>query len=41
MLLTVGRDVARSGEEFCEEPIDPDVPTSEARTKAMVGLRLF
>lgn len=25
MLLTIGKDVARTGEEFCEEPIAPDV----------------
>lgn len=25
MLLTIGKDVSRTGEEFCEEPITPDI----------------
>lgn len=36
MLLTIGSDVARTGESFCEDPIPPDVrsddPMGEARS---------
>ncbi len=34
MLLTVGTDVARTGEEFCEDPIQPDVLTDDPEGKA-------
>ena len=27
MVLTEGCDVARTGEEFCDDPIEPDVKT--------------
>jgi len=34
MTLTVGEDVARSGERFCENPILPDVETSDPMHEA-------
>jgi C-terminal processing protease CtpA/Prc len=27
LVLTIGEDVARTGEAFCDDPIEPDVPT--------------
>ena len=38
MLLTIGTDVARTGEEFCEDPIAPDVQTSAALEDARAWL---
>lgn len=35
MLITMGTDVARTGEEFCEDPIEPDAPSSEPETAAV------
>lgn len=34
MLLTMGTDIARTGEEFCEDPIEPDVATDEPEIAA-------
>ena len=28
LVLTIGEDVARTGEAFCDDPIEPDVPTA-------------
>ena len=35
LVLTIGRDVARTGEEFCEDPIAPDVETETALEDAV------
>lgn len=35
MLITMGTDVSRTGEEFCEDPIEPDVAASEPETSAV------
>lgn len=35
MLLTMGTDIARTGEEFCEDPIEPDVASEEPESSAM------
>lgn len=42
MLLTIGTDIARTGETFCEDPIAPDVESSDPETTAaqwILGLR--
>lgn len=36
--LTVGPDVARTGEKFCESPISPDVATSDSEAAATAWL---
>lgn len=35
MLLTMGTDIARTGEEFCEDPIEPDLVTDEPEAAAI------
>ncbi len=35
MLLTTGRDVARTGEEFCDDPIEPDATTAQPMEDAI------
>ena len=36
LILSVGADVAmRTGEEFCEDPIEPDVPCEDPRQEAL------
>jgi len=35
MLVTIGKDVARTGEEFCEDPIVPDVETDNPKEDAI------
>ena len=34
MLLTMGTDIARTGEQFCEDPIEPDVPSADPEADA-------
>lgn len=34
MLITMGTDIARTGEEFCEDPIEPDEQSSEPEAAA-------
>ena len=38
VLLTIGTDVARTGEEFCEDPIAPDVETAQPLEDARAWL---
>lgn len=38
ILLTIGTDVARTGEEFCEDPIAPDVQSEQALDDALAWL---
>lgn len=39
MWLTTGCDVARTGETFCDDPIDPDVTTETPMQDALAWLR--
>ncbi len=39
MVLTIGCDVARTGEAFCDDPIVPDVNTETPMEDAMTWLR--
>lgn len=39
LVLTTGCDVARTGEVFCDDPIDPDVATSQPLEAALSWLR--
>lgn len=41
MALTSSCDVARTGEEFCEDPIVPDVPTETPFEDALAWLQAF
>lgn len=38
ILLTIGKDVARTGEKFCENPIEPEVPTDTPLETALEWL---
>lgn len=35
LLVTVGKTVARTGEVFCEDPINPDVECDDPRQEAV------
>lgn len=35
MLITTGTDIARTGEIFCEDPIEPDVQSADSETDAV------
>ena len=39
LVLTTGCDVARTGEIFCDDPIDPDVATSQPLEDALAWIR--
>ncbi len=39
LILTTGRDVARTGEEFCDDPIEPDVVTSQPMADAITWIQ--
>ena len=39
ILLTIGKDVARTGERFCEEPIEPEVSTDTPMETALDWLK--
>lgn len=39
LVLTTGTDVARTGEEFCDDPIQPDVPTETPLEDALEWLK--
>ena len=39
LVLTTGCDVARTGEIFCDDPIDPDIATDQPLEDALVWLR--
>lgn len=39
LVITTSCDVARTGEEFCDDPIQPDVPTTYPMEKAMAWIR--
>lgn len=41
MLLTMGTDIARTGEEFCEDPIEPDEPADEPELSAVEWILSF
>ena len=41
LVLTVGCDVARTGEAFCDDPIAPDVLTATPLEDALTWLRSF
>lgn len=41
LVLTVSRDVARTGEEFCDSPIVPDVITDSPVEQAAAWIRTF
>ena len=41
LVLTTGSDVARTGEEFCDDPIAPDVQTDCPMEEALAWLRSF
>ena len=38
LVLTTGSDVARTGEVFCDDPIDPDVPTETPLEDALAWI---
>lgn len=38
LALTIGCDVARTGEVFCEEPVEPDVITKQPEEEAIIWL---
>ena len=40
ILLTIGKDVARTGERFCEDPIEPEVSTDTPMETALEWLKL-
>ena len=39
LILTTGRDVARTGEEFCDDPIEPDVATAHPMEEAIAWIQ--
>ena len=39
LLVTIACDVARTGEVFCDDPIDPDVPTETPLEDALAWIR--
>lgn len=39
LVLTVGKEVARTGEVFCDDPIEPDVFTEQALEDAILWIR--
>lgn len=39
MELTIGKDVARTGESFCEDPISPDVTTDNPIEEAILWIK--
>jgi len=41
LVLTTSRDVARTGEVFCDDPIRPDVETDTPLASALVWIRSF
>ena len=38
VVLTIGCDVARTGEEFCDDPIQPDVQTDSPMEDAVAWI---
>ena len=41
LVLTIGEDIARTGEAFCEDPIAPDVPTDKPFEAALEWLKAY
>ena len=41
LVLTIGEDIARTGEAFCEDPIAPDVPTETPFEAALEWLKEY
>ena len=41
MLLTMGTDIARTGEEFCEDPIEPDEASDEPELSAAEWIHVY
>lgn len=41
ILLTIGKDVARTGEQFCEDPIEPEVSTDAPLETALEWLTVI